>query len=158
MLELPTRNESSMTIGSRVSRNSGNTSYKFLPSTEVSEYRLKRAIQSFQATMRLCASSTTIPTSNASKTCVIASFDTSPNNASGPPSNARGAANDFLQCRGRPQVPRQGDEAANFARFVPTDGKNEEQASLRKLRPRRQSLTNRCHPRCYKSRVAVVTG
>src|SRR5215468_11903505 len=125
MLELPTRNESSMTIGSRVSRKSGNTSYKFLPSTEVSECRLTRAIQSFQATMRLCASSTTIPTSNASKACLIASFDTSPNIASGPPSKAlEGVANDFLKCGNRQQVPRQGNEAANFARSVHTDGKN----------------------------------
>src|ERR1700746_2669698 len=121
MLELPARNESSMTVGNRVSRKFGNTSYKFLPSTEVSECWLTRAIQSFQATMRLCASSTTIPTSNASKTCLIASFDTSPNIASGSPSDAlKRVANDFLKCGDRQQAYRQGNETASFARPVDT--------------------------------------
>src|SRR6516162_3008350 len=161
MLELPTRNESSMTVGSRVSRKFGNTSYKFLPSTDLSECRLTRAIQSFQATMRLCASRTRIPTSNASKACLIASFDTSPNIASGPPSSAlEGVANDFLKHGDRQQVPGQRSQAAGIARPVHTDGKNGDQASLRKLRPRRQPPTTvlstdrgGCHRRRYKSRV-----
>jgi hypothetical protein len=161
MLELPTRSESSMTVGSRVSRKFGNTSYKFLPSTELSECRLTRAIQSFQATMRLCASRTTIPTSNASKACLVASFDTSPNIASGPPSSAlEGVANDFLKHGDRRQMPGQRNQAADIARPVHTDGKNGDQAPLRKLRPRRQPPTtvlstdrSGCHRRRYKSRV-----
>jgi hypothetical protein len=54
-------------------------------------------------------------------------------------------------------VPRHGHEAASFARPVHTDGKNGDQASLRKWRPRRQAPTTvlstdrgGCHP---KSRV-----
>src|SRR6478609_2037911 len=68
MLELPAKNESSMTSGKRVWRTSGNTSRKALPSTSRAGRRETRAIHSFQPTMQPWLSSTTRPMSTVSNT------------------------------------------------------------------------------------------
>src|SRR3954451_5880804 len=68
MLELPTRNESSMAVGRRVSRNAGNISETVLPMAEALGMLLVLAIQSFQPTTLPWSSSTMIPTSSPSNT------------------------------------------------------------------------------------------
>src|SRR3954466_5159151 len=115
MLELPTWIDSSSTAGSRVSRKFGKISKRFFPSTDCSECRLARAIQSFQPTMQPRPSSTTMPTSSASKTDKNSSSDTSSNMASSLPSDAVDkVAHDVLQCRYRGQAHEQGDKTANI--------------------------------------------
>src|SRR3954452_7443625 len=115
MLELPTWIDSSSTAGSRVSRKFGKISKRFFPSTDCSECRLARAIQSFQPTMQPCPSSTTMPTSSASKTDPNSSSDTSSNMASSLPSDAVDkVAHNVVQCGYRGQAHEQGDKAANI--------------------------------------------
>src|SRR3954466_13196374 len=116
MLELPTWIDSSSTAGSRVSRKFGKISKRFFPSTDCSECRLARAIQSFQPTMQPCPSSTTMPTSSASKTDPNSSSDTSSTMASSSlPSDAVDkVAHNVLQCGYRGQAHEQGDKAANI--------------------------------------------
>src|SRR5690242_5325461 len=75
MLELPARRESSMTLGSRVSRAAGKTSKSDFPRTSSAGCRETRAIQAFHATTHAWRSSTTSPTSTVSKTGPNASSD-----------------------------------------------------------------------------------